>query len=109
MNQHLFDLFMKRKIAVREDNDKYISLLEHLSSSDIKWVNGDKPTENILVDQDWVTAVFFNFGDPCYLARSSETHFKIFYPEYTIVDAAEIMGDSVEIDFSDLNTIIDIP
>lgn len=109
MNQHLFDLFMERKIAVREDNDKFISLLEHLSSSDIKWANGDKPTENILVDQDWVTAVFFDFCGPCYLARSSETYFKIFYPEYSIVDAAEIMGDSVEIDFSDLNTIIDIP
>jgi hypothetical protein len=109
MNQHLFDLFMERKIAVREDNDKFISLLEHLSSSGIRWVNGNKPTENILVDQGWVTAVFFNFGDPYYLARASETHFKVFYPEYIIVDAAEIMDNSVEIDFSDLNTIIDIP
>ena len=109
MNQHLFDLFMERKIAVREDNDKFISLLEHLSPSDIKWVNGDKPAENILVDQGWVTAVFFNSDGPQYLARASETHFKIFYPEYIIVNAAEIMDNSVEIDFSDLNTIIDIP
>lgn len=109
MNQHLFDLFMERKIAVREDNDKFISLLEHLSSSDIKWINGNKPTENILVDQGWVTAVFSNLERPQYLARASETHFKMSYPEYIIVDAAEIMDNYVEIDFSDLNTIIDIP